>query len=169
MVHVSIARKAGIGVAVATLLLAGVLTAAAFAGGGGITEPQVIELVTGGCATNDDDPATHCRVFNLRDDEGKRSGTIFRFRVPASDVDGNAVGWFYLQCDGAKGTGQTCTNVLTLKPGPHTERGTIVSTGVNHLPPAAITGGSGAYLNVRGEMTGEEQNDGFHVFVNLIP
>lgn len=168
MVHVSIARKAGIGVAVATLLLAGVLAAAAFAGGGGITEPQVMELVTRGCATDDDDPATGCRVFNLRDDEGQRSGTIFRFRVPASDVDGNVVGWFYLQCDGAKGTGQTCTNVLTLKPGPHTERGTIVSTG-NHLPPAAITGGSGAYLNVRGEMTGEEQSDGFHVFVNLIP
>ncbi len=58
---------------------------------------------------------------------------------------------------------------MVLKPGPHTERGTIVSTGVNQLLHAAITGGSGAYLNVRGEMTGEEQSDGFHVFVNLIP
>jgi len=56
-----------------------------------------------------------------------------------------------------------------LKSGPHTEQGTIVSTGANGLPPAAITGGSGAYLNVRGEMTGDEQSDGFHLFVNLIP
>ena len=169
MVQASIARKAGIGVTVAALLLAGVLAAAAFAGGGGITEPQVIELVTSACATNDDDPATDCRVFNLRDDEGHRSGEIVRFRVPLSDVDGNPVGRAYLQCDGAKGTGQTCTLVLSLKPGPHTERGTIVSTGVNHLPPAAITGGSVAYLNVRGDMTGEDQADGFHLFVNLIP
>jgi hypothetical protein len=102
------------------------------------------------------------------DDEGV-SGTIFRFRVPLSDIDGNPVGRSFLQCDGGKGTGQTCTLILSLKPGPHTERGTIVSTGANILPPTAITGGSGAYLNVRGEMTGEEQSDGFHLFVNLIP
>ena len=169
MVHASIARKAGIGAVAATLLLAGLFAAAAFARGGGITEPQVIELVTVGCATNDGDPATDCRVFELRDTDGHRSGTIFRFRVPVLDVDGNAVGRVYLHCDGAKGTGQTCTSVLSLKPGPHTERGTIVSTGVNQLPPAAITGGSGAYLNVRGDVTGEEQSDGFHIFVNLIP
>jgi hypothetical protein len=169
MVHASIARKTGIGVAVATLLLAGVLSAAAFAGGGGITEPQVIELVTSGCATDDDDPATHCRVFNLRDTEGQLSGEIFRFRVPLSDVDGNPVGRAYLQCDGAKSTGQTCTLILKLKAGPHTESGTIVSMGPQAFPPVAVTGGSGAYLNVRGEMTGEEQSDGFHIFVNLIP
>ena len=123
MVHASIARKAGIGAVAATLLLAGLFAAAAFARGGGITEPQVIELVTVGCATNDGDPATDCRVFELRDTDGHRSGTIFRFRVPVLDVDGNAVGRVYLHCDGAKGTGQTCTSVLSLKPGPHTERG----------------------------------------------
>lgn len=169
MVHASIARKTGIGVAVAALLLAGVLAATAFAGGGGITEPQVIELVTGGCATTDHDPATGCRVFDLRDDEGQLSGTIFRFRVPVSDVDGNPVGRALLQCDIAKGTGRTCTMILKLKPGPHTEHGTIVSMGPQAFPPVAVTGGSGAYLNVRGEVTGEEQSDGFHLFVNVIP
>jgi hypothetical protein len=169
MAHASIARKAGVGASVAVLLLAGVLVANAFAGGGGITEPQVLELVTGGCSSDDGDPATHCKVFDLTDDEGRRSGQIFRFRVPLSDVDGNPVGQTFLQCDGAKTTGQTCSLVLSLKPGPHTELGTIVSMGANSLPPAAIVGGSGAYLNARGEMTGEDQNDGFHIFVNLVP
>jgi hypothetical protein len=56
-----------------------------------------------------------------------------------------------------------------LKPGPYTERGTIVSMGHEPFPPAAIVGGSGAYLNVRGEVMGKQKSDGFHVFVNLIP
>ncbi len=162
------ARKVSVGLITGALLLSGALVGVSYGGGGGITEPQVLELVTGGCATNDDDPATECRVFDLRDNEGDPSGTIFRFRVPLSDVDGNPVGRSFLQCDGAKGTSQTCTLILSLKSGPHTEQGTIVSTG-NGLPPVAITGGSGAYLNVRGEMTGEEQSDGFHLFVNLLP
>jgi len=163
------ARKMSVGLIAAALMLSDALVGVSYGGGGGITEPQVLELVTGGCATNDDDPATECRVFDLTDNEGDPSGTIFRSRVPLSDIDGNPVGRSFLQCEGAKGTGQTCTLILSLKPGPHTESGTIVSTGVNDLPPSAITGGSGAYLNVRGEMTGDEQSDGFHLFVNLIP
>jgi hypothetical protein len=162
-------KKLTFGVVATVLLLSCALVGVSYGGGGGITEPQVLELVTGGCSTDDNDPATECRVFDLTDNEGDPSGTIFRFRVPLSDVDGNPVGRSFLQCDGAKGTGQTCTLILSLKSGPHTEQGTIVSTGVNTLPPTAITGGSGAYLNVRGEMTGEEQSDGFHLFVNLIP
>ena len=162
-------RKLSIVALTAALLMSGTLVGVSYGGGGGIPEPQVIELVTYGCATDDDDPATGCRVFELTDDEGNRTGTIFRFRTPLSDVDGNPVGQGFLQCDIAKGTGRTCTLVLSLKPGPHTEAGTIVSTGVQPFPPPAITGGSGAYLNVRGEMSGEEQSDGFHLFVSLIP
>jgi hypothetical protein len=41
--------------------------------------------------------------------------------------------------------------------------------GVQPFPPPAIVGGSGAYLNARGEMTGEGQSDGFHLFVSLVP
>jgi hypothetical protein len=168
--NASIARKAGTGAAMTVLLLAGVLVADASGGqGGGPTEPQVIELVTRGCATNDDDPDTHCKVFELTDDDGRPSGEIFRFRVPLSDVDGNPVGQFILHCDGAKSTGRTCSSILSLKPGPHTERGTIVSMGVEPFPPPAIVGGSGAYLNARGEVTGEEGPGGFHLFVNLVP
>ena len=171
MVHASIARKAGIGMAVAALLLAGTFVADAFAGGEGITEPQVIELVETGCSVGDGDPATQCRIFPLTDDEGRTTGEIFRFRVAVSDVDGNQVGHYFLQCHYGKGTGRTCTNVLTLKPGPYTERGTIVSIGAGaHIfPPRAIVGGSGAYQNVRGEMTGRQIDGSFHVFVKLIP
>jgi hypothetical protein len=170
MEHASIARKTGAWAAVAAVLVAGAFVADASAGAGGITEPLVIELVETGCSVDDDDPTTHCRVYPLTDDEGRTTGEILRFRVAVSDVDGNRVGHYHLQCHYAKSTGRTCSNVLTLKPGPYTERGTIVSMGANTMPPAAIVGGSGAYLNVRGEMWGRQQSDGFfHVFVKLIP
>jgi len=167
--RVSIGGKGAIAALVSALLLSGLLVGVSYGGGGGITEPQVIELVTTGCATNDDDPATECRVYQLKDTDGERSGEIFRFKVPLQDTDGNPVGRGYLECSGSKGTGSTCTLVLSLKAGPFTDLGTIVSAGVNSLPPSAITGGSGAYLNVRGEITGEDQPDGFHLTLNLIP
>jgi hypothetical protein len=165
----SIWRKAGAGVIALVLLLGGLLAGVSYGGGGGITEPTVLELVSAnGCAPGDGDPGTECRDFPLEDASGALSGTISRFRVQLRDVDGNAVGRASLGCIEARKTGSICTLVLSLKPGPHTELGTIVSTGTG-LPPSAITGGSGAYLNVRGDVTGESQNDGFHVFVNLIP
>jgi hypothetical protein len=164
-----IGGKGAVAALASALLLSGLLVGVSYGGGGGITEPQVVELVTTGCATNDNDPATECRVYQLKDTDGERSGEIFRFKVPLQDTGGNPVGRGYLECMGAKGTGQTCTLVLSLKPGPFTELGTIVATGVNSLPPKAITGGSGAYLNVRGEITGEDQPDGFHLTLNLIP
>jgi len=163
-----IGRNGAVAILASALLVSGLFVGVSYGGGGGITEPQVIELVTTGCGTNDNDPATECHVYRLKDTDGERSGEIFRFKVPLADTDGNPVGRGYLECSGSKGTGQTCTLVLSLKPGPFTDLGTIVSTGTG-LPPSAITGGSGAYLNVRGDMTGEGQNDGFHLFVNLIP
>jgi hypothetical protein len=165
----SIGRKGAVAALASALLVSGLFVGVSYGGGGGITQPQVIELVTTGCGTNDNDPATECHVYRLKDTDGERSGEIFRFKVPLRDTDGNPVGRAYLECSGSKGTGQTCTLVLSLKPGPFTELGTIVSTGVNSLPPSAITGGSGAYLNVRGEITGQEGPDGFHLTLNLIP
>lgn len=164
-----IGRNGAVAILASALLLSGLFVGVSYGGGGGIIEPQVIELVTTGCATDDNDPATECRIYRLKDTDGDRSGEIFRFSVPMADTDGNPVGRGFLECSGSKGTGQTCTLVLSVKPGPYTERGTIVSTGVQPFPPPAITGGSGAYLNVRGDITGEDQNDGFHLFVNLIP
>jgi hypothetical protein len=163
-----IGRNGAVAILASALLVSGLFVGVSY-GGTGITDPQVIELVSTGCDTNDNDPATECRVYRLIDTDGERSGAIFRFKVPLQDTDGNPVGRAYLECSGSEGTGQTCTLVLSLKAGPFTERGTIVSTGITPFPPRAITGGSGAYLNVRGDMTGEDQNDGFHLFLNLIP
>ena len=164
----SIGRKGVVAALASALLVSGLLVGVSYGGGGGITEPQVIELVTTACATTDNDPATECRVYRLKDTDGERSGEIFRFKVPLEDTDGNPVGRGYLECSGSTGTGSTCTLILSLKPGPFTDLGTIVSTGLN-LPPRAITGGSGAYLNVRGEITGQEGPGGFHLTLNLIP
>ena len=164
-------EELSVGVLIAALLISGTLVGVSFGGGGGITEPEVIELLEPpGCAVDDNDPNTFCRVYNFKDDEGLLTGETSRFRVAVSDVDGNHVGWYFLQCDGAKSTGRTCSEVLRLKEGPYTERGTIVAMGVG-LPPAAIVGGSGAYLNAHGEMSGEIQRDDhlFHLFVKLIP
>lgn len=161
--------RVAVGAISAALVLAGTMVGEAVAGGGGIPGPTVLELVSAnGCSPTDGDPGTECRDFPLEDAGGALSGSLARFRLQLEDVDGNPVGRAFAECFDAKKTGSMCTLVLSLKPGPHTELGTIVATGVG-LPPSAVTGGSGAYLNVRGDITAESQDDGFHLFVNLIP
>jgi hypothetical protein len=161
-------RKGAIGVLVSALLLSGFFLGVSRAGGGGITEPQVLELVTGGCSTEDHDPSTDCRVFDMRDNEGGSTGELARLSAVLKDTDGNRVGRYFADCFAVRESGQICTVVMTIKPGPFTQRGTIAAIGTG-LPPSAITGGSGAYLNVRGDITGKSQPDGFHLFLNLIP
>jgi hypothetical protein len=168
MMHASIARRSGVAAVAAGLLFAAALVGDAVASGDAITEPQTLELVTTACSTNDDDPETQCRIYPLRDSDGRLSGDLVRFRVPARDLDGNRVGSGSLVCSSAKGTGNLCTLVLTLRAVGDIEAGTIVATGTS-LPPSAITGGSGAYQNVGGEIEGEEASDGFHLLVHLIP
>jgi len=167
--HGNVARK-GLVAALATALLlsTGLFVGVSYGGATGITEPQVLELVSTGCSPQDDNPLTECRTFPLKDSGGARSGEIARFRVPMADIDGNPVGRGYLECIDARKTGSICTIVLNLKDGPYTDVGTIVATGTG-LPPSAITGGSGAYLNVRGDITAEGTVDDFHLFLNLVP
>ena len=71
-------KTLGLAVLVASMSVVAVLAGTAVAGGGGIAEPTVLELVTKGCHTNDDDPETKCRVYRLKDTDGKYSGEIFR-------------------------------------------------------------------------------------------
>jgi hypothetical protein len=156
--------KGAIGVLASALLLSGLFVGVSRAGGDGITEPTVIELTTPGCRDLDD-----CPLYRLRDSEGELTGVLRRFRDALSDVDGDPVGWSYRECFGAKRTGTICTHVLVLMPGPHTERGTITAAGVYHGPPTtfAVTGGTGAYRNVRGELTGTEGAGGFVFTLSL--
>ena len=164
----TIGRNGAVAVLAAALVVSGLFVGVSYGSGGGITDPQVIELTTVGCTTDDGDPATECSVYRLEDTEGQRSGSVVRFRVPVWDVDGTQVGRAFLECVTSTGAGSVCTNVLSLKEGPYTDLGTIVSTGTG-LPPRAITGGSGAYLNVRGEMTGATVGGDFVLTLNLIP
>ena len=89
----TIGRKGAVAFLASALLLSGLFVGVSYGGGGGITEPQVIELVTTGCATNDNDPATECRVYRLKDTEAgtqrrRSSDSRFRCRTP----HGNPVG-----------------------------------------------------------------------------
>jgi hypothetical protein len=169
----TIARKSVIAGLTAALLLSGLLVGVSYGGGGGITEPQVIELVSTGCTPGDGDPQTECASYSLRDSDGNRSGLLTRFKVPILDIDGNPVGKGFVECFEARGTKSICTVILSLQPGPYTEQGEIVSTGLGIGPRTSpITGGSGAYLNVRGQLTGgphPDDPDAFLVTLNLIP
>ncbi len=108
----------------AALLLSGLWVGVSYGGNGGIVEPQVIELNTGHCG----EPHTRCRFYGLRTRERSTArSSPCKDRAPMSTV---AVGRFRETCTYVGGTSNVCTQVFTLKPGPHTERGSIVTTGV---------------------------------------
>ena len=167
----TIARKGLVAGLAAALLLSGLFVGVSYGGASGISEPQVIEIVSRGCFNNDHDPLTECADFKLQD--GPRSGNVVRFKVPMFDIDGNPVGKGYVECVFATKTGSICTVVLALTDGPHTDAGTIISTGLGIGPrTSAITGGSGAYSNVRGELVGSEHPsdpDAFLITLYLTP
>lgn len=160
-------RQGAGGVLAVALLVSGLLVRVSHAGGGGITGPTVIELTTPGCRHIDD-----CHIYRLRDDQGARTGTLRRSRDPLYDLDGNPAGTSFGQCFGAKRTGTICMLVLNLTPGPHTELGAITTAGIRHesFPNTlAVTGGTGAYQNVRGELIATTDARGFVFTLNLIP
>jgi hypothetical protein len=152
-------RKLSVGVLAAALLLSGAMVGVSYGGGGGITEPEVIELSLDVCGNN------ACRGFELRDIGFGRPGTalITLNNDALFDVDGSRVGRQSAQCttsDGRSGgTPWVCTYVVALKAGTYTEPGTVVLTGIYRFsdPPEelAVTGGTGAYDNVRGYATQE--------------
>ena len=117
---------------------------------GSLDEPIVLQLRAYGCTRNDDDPATRCHVYRLKDEKGNRTGEISRFRTPIFDLEGNDVGLEFRSCIYSSGSQAVCTTILALRASPATDRGRIVLSGVpDHAIP--ITGGSGAYVGVEGE------------------
>ena len=158
-------RKLSVGVIAAALLLSGALVGVSFGGGGGITQPEVIELSY---------RKEKIHFYPLRDP--RQTGQVTLLKRWLFDVDRNKVGHMNISCTAAvhPTVNWVCINILTLKPGPHTERGTVVTTGIYNSPPDgpssdvfAVTGGTGAYENVRGVAT---QEDGPRRFtLNLIP
>jgi hypothetical protein len=165
-------KKVAVAVIAAALLLSGGLVGVSFGGTAAITEPKVIELSLDLCGDS-------CRGFELQDPVFGRRGTawIVLSKDPLFDVDGNKVGQQSEQCTVSGGTPWVCTYVLALKAGPHTEPGTVVLTGIYRFsdPPEelAVTGGTGAYENVRGYATQEVVGTGADrhevLTLNLIP
>jgi hypothetical protein len=94
---------------------------------------------------------------------------------PLFDVDGNEVGFQTEHCTTSEGHGVgtpwVCTYVLKLKAGPHTQAGSVVTTGIYTfgLSTFAITGGTGAYENVRGSARMVVVDNREVVTLNLIP
>ena len=139
--------------------------AAASDGEKAIVDPTSIELHLSGCATDDGDPATGCHVYRLRDEAGRRSGTVAKFREPIEDADGNVVGQQFAECIASDGAGEICTLIEVLRDGPYTDPGTVVLTGRSNGR-LAVTGGTGAYANARGDATLE---GGFVLTLELLP
>jgi hypothetical protein len=169
-------RKLSVGLVATALVLSGAMVGVSYGGESGITEPEVIELSLDVCSNA-------CRGFELRDvGFGRRGTALITLNHDALlDVEGNPVGRSSAQCttSGGKGGGTpwVCTIVVTLKAGTYTEAGTVVLTGIYRFsdPPEeyAVTGGTGAYENVRGYATQELVGTGADrhevLTLNLIP
>jgi len=163
-------RKLMVGAIAAALLVAGGLVGVSYGQGGGITEPQVIELTLDVCGDS-------CRLFELQDPVHGRSGNalIALSKDPLFDVDGNEVGFQSEHCTTSEGHGVgtpwVCTYVLKLRAGPHTDPGSVVTTGIYTFGPStfAVIGGTGAYENVRGSARMIVVDQGEALTLNLIP
>ena len=163
-------RKVSIGVLAAALLMSGALVGVSFGGGGGITQPEVIELSLELCGDS-------CRGFLLRDNAfGRGRGLITLSSDPLFDVDGERVGHQDESCATSSGpggdVGWVCTYVVSLKDGQHTDRGTVTTTGIYRfegISRFAVTGGTGAYENVRGYATMEVVDKHEVLTLNLTP
>lgn len=159
-------RKLSIGVLAAALLLSGALVGVSFGGGGGITQPEVIELSLTICGR------PNCTGWELRHAAwGRRGGgLVTSARDPLFDVDGTRVGRQSQRC--VVGIEWFCTYIVTLEDGPYTDGGTVVATGIYGFDEGstlAVTGGTGAYENVRGFATLEDPRGEDALTLHLTP
>jgi hypothetical protein len=158
------AKRLGIGVLAAALLVSGMLMGVSYAGSAGITEPHVIALHLGDGGSN--------KNFPIKDEDGGKSGGLGVFREPLLDADGAQVGSLTSTFFLVRRVAWTDIATFTLKPGAHTEAGTIAIAGNFkgfNGESMAVTGGTGAYENVRGFVTLTAEADGFTYTLNLIP
>jgi hypothetical protein len=153
--------------ALATIVLAvGWIGGTSVAAGSNIGEPVVIALSSTGATDGGS------RTYILRDADGGRSGNISVFREPLLDEDANHVGNVRVECVTAPGVAWYCTGIATLHAGPFTQEGTIVYTGLFrgfNGEELAVTGGTGAYQNVRGYAALTVKDELFVRTLYLIP
>lgn len=157
-------KQLSIGGLTAVLLLSGLLVGAAHGGSGGVRQPQPIELTYGDLLAESNYP--------LRDDHGNRTAVMSLFRGELLDQDGDAIGIHRCDCINADRIGWTCTHILRLRSGPYTGHGQVVITGMFrgfNGEKLAVTGGTGAYANVRGYATSTVDGDDFVTTLYLLP
>lgn len=139
-------KKLSIGVIAVALLLSGAMVSVSFGGDrAAITQPEVVKLKF---------EDRRIEYLPLVDSEGRWGGQVTLIKRSLFDLDGNPVGIQRVECTARAGPGWICTSVNSIKDGPNTDKGTIVTTGVyNGLRPFstfAVIGGTGAYENVGG-------------------
>jgi hypothetical protein len=143
-------RNALNGTLVAGLLVSGLLVGVSIGSPARIDEPQVIEVFGGDVLV-----------------ETSR-GLVSQLREEALDADGARIGTIRWNC--ANGADWHCTLVYGLKGSG--DRGTVVATGIFRGfsgESLAVTGGSGAFANVRGVVTLSVSDGGFTHTLDLIP
>ena len=146
------------------LVVAGALALPALGQSGG--SDQAVEI-----ALYDADPplAGGDAHATLDADAGKVS--VNQLVESLSDADGNAVGQTFWDCTNAEPVGWFCTLILDLDAGPYTEDGTIVIQGLFdgfNGETLAVTGGTGAYANARGDATLALEGDRLVRIVHLL-
>lgn len=144
-------NKIGIGAVVGVLLLSGVLAGVSYGDAARVTDPQVIELVSGDILKE------------------ASQGMLTQLRESALDTEGARVGTIRWNC--ADGADWHCTLVYGLR-GSESERGSVVATGIFRGfsgESLAVTGGTGAFASVRGVVVLTVVDGGFVHTLDLTP
>jgi hypothetical protein len=162
---VKVSRVIGVGALVAALVLPG-LMAVAGARRAAITEPETIELTLG---PQDPDVDVFAN-YRLRGPEWRKGGLGMQ-RGAISDQDGTRIGSILWSCIQSK-VAWLCDVILTLKDGPYTQQGQVMTSGRFfgfNGESLAIVGGTGAYVNARGQATLSATGDDLLVTLELLP
>jgi hypothetical protein len=146
-------RKLSVGILAASLLMSGLLVGVSFGSPTGIAEPRVITLYAG-------------------DGLGPEvsEGIDSQLGCQALDADDDVVGAMRWNVSG-EGANWHATIVYVIKDA-ELGRGTIVATGIFrgfNGERLAVTGGTGAYENVRGSVQLTVEQDTFTHTLHLIP
>ena len=139
------------GALIAALLASGLLVGVSQGDTTRIAAPLTVELVSGASLKEVTKGIQHQLREEALDDSGTRVGTI--------------------RWDCANGADWHCTVVYSLR-GSVDERGTVVAAGIFRGftgESLAVTGGTGAYANVRGSIELSVGSDGFTHTLELIP
>ena len=143
-------RTIGMACAIGALLTAS-LASVSSGQGSGLVEPTSVELRSSGVIAE------------------AESGQISE---GLEDAAGNPAGTVYWDCTMAEKVAWFCDAVLALEDGETTDLGTIVVTGMFdgfNGESLAVTGGTGAYANVRGSATLSVKDEAFTWDLDLIP